>query len=312
MSKITTKSTKAEMMAEIERLTGELTAKRTETKTVVQAQEEKRIATVKESAKKTIELNILAPEIIKGYNDVQEAVELAKKELAEIQEVKEAIIDTEAVIMAKENLLSAKEATAQEELLKIKAETDGLIAKAKERIAQLEIDFDEKKAQLEKERKREAEDFAYNQKRERKIEDDKWADIKADRERKVADRETAVTERELALSAREAEIQELEIKVAGIPDAISQAKADAYAEAKKSFDKEKAIETNAVKKNAEWEIKMANMEKDRAIEDLATANAKIASLESKLEAAYASMNTLATTTVQSTGGVKILETGKDK
>ena len=65
-------------------------------------------------------------------------------------------------------------------------------------------------------------------------------------------------------------------------------------------------------KDAEWKEKLANLEKERAIEDLAKANLKIQELEAKLADAYNSMTTLATTTVQSNGGVKILDTTKEK
>lgn len=312
MSKVSDKSTKAQILEEVARLESELKAAR-ESKVTVADQE---VAKVKEtkitSAKAVIDMGILNPEIVKQFNDVNFAIEEAKKQLATIQEVKEAIIDAEAVIMAKDALLAKRDKELQEKIDIAKIEAEDIIAKKEAKVAELEAQYADLKVSLEKERKRESEEYAYNLKRDRKIEDDKWADVKANREKALSERETVVSLREEKVSETEADYLDLQLKVEGIPLLISEAKEVGKTEAEKQLAKEKAIEVNAVKKNAEWEIKVATMEKERAVEDLAKANDRIASLEAKLEAAYASMNTLATTTVQSTGGVKILETGKDK
>lgn len=312
MSKVTMKSTKEQIMNEVVRLEAELKAQREASKTVTTIKAEKETAERSNNAKAVIGMNILNDTIVKGYNDVMFAIENARKELAEIQGVQEAIIDAEAVIMAKDALIADRESKEVIRIAELKAEAEKIIAEKEARIKELNQQYLDEKAALEKERKREAEEFAYKQKRERQIDNDKWADEKAAREKELAEKEEGVIEREIAVADKERELIELTSKVQEIPTLVAAAKEEGKAEAEKQLAKEKAIEVNAVKKNSEWEIKMANMERDRAKEDLDKANEKIATLEAKLAAAYESMNTLATTTVQSTGGVKILETGKDK
>lgn len=312
MAKVTMKSTKEVMMNEIERLTAEIAAAKAGSETVVEVQEAKRVSAVKDSAKKIVDMEILAPSIVAGYNDVQEAIAIAVKELEEITGIKDAIINLEAVLLAGEKLSAEQKEALTAQNTALRAEAELIIAEKEANVKRLEQDYADRKAALEKERKREQEEYAYTRDRNRQKEEDEWEDLKATREKELKVKEQFVAQKIAEIEAKEENIAELQLKVNSIPDLTDEAYNRAYEEAKKSFDREKAIEVNAVKKNSDWEIKVAKMEKDRAVEDLTKANEKIANLEAKLEAAYASMNTLATTTVQSTGGVKILETGKDK
>ncbi|ONI43878.1 hypothetical protein AN641_08925 [Candidatus Epulonipiscioides gigas] len=309
MGKINLKSTKQEIMDEVIRLQDELKELRKAKTTVSDTQAVKVKEEKLEKAQKIIDMNILNPEIIKQFNDVNFAIEEAKKELADIQEVTDALIDAEAIIMAKDNILKEKEKIELDKIEELKTEISNITEDKKQKITDLEKEYADKKTNLEKERKREAEEFNYNLDRARKIDNDNWEEEKTARLKVITTREDEVAKREQKMTEQETEVKELKEKVEGIKELVEKAKEEAFDKAKKKFDKEKAIETNSIKKNAEWEIKVANIEKDRAIEDLAKSQLEIERLQQKLEEAYNSMNTLATTTVKSTGGVKVLEVG---
>lgn len=309
MGKINSKSTKQEIMDEVIRLQDELKELRKAKTTVADTQAVKVKEEKLEKAQKIIDMNILNPEIIKQFNDVKFAIEEAKKELADIQEVTDALIDAEAIIMAKDNILKEKEKIELDKIEELKTEISNITEDKKQKISDLEKEYADKKTNLEKERKREAEEFDYDLARARKIDNDNWEEEKTARLKVITTREDEVAKREKKMTEQEAEVKELKEKVEGIKELVEKAKEEAFDKAKKKFDKEKAIETNSIKKNAEWEIKVANIEKDRAIEDLAKSQLEIERLQQKLEEAYNSMNTLATTTVKSTGGVKVLEVG---
>ncbi|ONI39881.1 hypothetical protein AN640_00325 [Candidatus Epulonipiscium fishelsonii] len=256
-------------------------------------------------------MNILNPEIIKQFNDVKFAIEEAKKDLEEIQEVTNAIIDAEAVIMAKDNIIAKREKQEIEKLEELQEDTKNIIQARNQKLLELEQEYTDKKIALEKERKREFEEFDYTLKRSRRLDNDKWEEEKSTRLKEITNRENELTKREEEMTKKETEFKELKEKVEGIKDLVEKEKEAAYIEAKKSFDKEKAIETNSIKKNAEWEIKVAKMEQERTMEDFMRAQEQIENLQEKLEAAYNSMNALATTTVQSTGGLKVLDVGRN-
>lgn len=312
MSKVSMKSTKQEILDVVANLEAELKEARASKVTVADTQAAKVKEDKIKSAAKVIDMGILNPEIIKQFEDVTFAIEEATKQLAEIQGVEKAIIDAEAIVMAKDAIIAKRIADEEVKLAEIEAKAKEIIANRERDIAEKKAYYEELSADLKKAREREIEEYKYNKARDRKIEDDKWEDEKALRLKAITDKEAELDARQDAIYDAEVELKELRNAVDTLPDLVLKAKEEGKTEAEKQLAKEKAIETNAIKKNAEWEIKMANMEKDRAVEDLAKAQDKIAQLEAKLEAAYTSMNTLATTTVQSNGGVKVLEVGKDK
>lgn len=320
---VSEKNTKKEIMDELKRIQAELNEERANKKTISQVQEEKIIETKKASAKSLIEKNILAPEIMSQYKDVMDTIELKKKELAEIQEMEQAIIDVEALMLAKEALLAKKEAAtlevvtnleadANEKVEKAKLERDQILAEKSAKITELDNAYKERKAILDKEREREAEEYKYDLERSRKIENDKWLDQAAEREKELMAREAAVIMREQTVKIQETELDELKAIADSLPEKIALARQEGKEEGEKAAGKTYAFEKNAIKKDAEFQAQLKDNEIASLKKALEASEAKVTSLESKLEAAYANMNELAKTTVTSTGGVNVISTGSEK
>ena len=117
-------------------------------------------------------------------------------------------------------------------------------------------------------------------------------------------RETAALEKETELNAKADHVKELEAKVEEIPTLIAAATEEGIKKGKADADKSNAFEVRALKKDAEYQKQL--LEDKRLAEDLANARAEKVELQQKLDDAYAQMRELAAKTVESTGGVKIL------
>ena len=210
------------------------------------------------------------------------------EELKEAQAAKEAEIEAE---------LGEKKDT-------LKAEIEALKQQKQEIIDSINAEAKARENEIKLTRSREEDEYTYNLKRSRKAENDKWEDEKAAREKILELRETAALEKETELNAKADHVKELEAKVEEIPTLIAAATEEGIKKA--DADKSNAFEVRALKKDAEYQKQLLEDKNERLAEDLANARAEKVELQQKLDDAYAQMRELAAKTVESTGGVKIL------
>lgn len=304
---ITEKSTKAQILKAYEEAMAQLKAvSRT---TVADEQEAKRVTGVVANAEAIVEMGILNPEITAQYKDLQEAIKLAKAELEELFNIKAEALSLEAIVNAKTDKVAELDAQIKDKEAEHKARITAVDTEFDIIVNNINKEIDERRKALEKERRREQEEYAYNLKRERQKENDAWEDEKAEREKELALREEAVEAREDAMRLQEKDIVILKNQVAEIPARIAQEVDKAVSEAKSKFEKSKAIEKSHMTREHEWQV--------QSLEDkIATLQAQVKSeaearqlAEAKLENAYTQMRELATTTVQSSA-VKVIETQK--
>lgn len=317
MAEITMKSTKAEIMeaykAAVEKLD---TRDRMIDDPAKEAAKAKKVEVIA-SADKTAKEDIFNPEIIKKYNDLTEAIEIKQLELDELYGIETKANAMAAMINAykekNEELKeaqAAKEAEIEAELGEkrdvLKTEIEALKQQKQEVIASINAEAKTKEDEIKRARIREEDEYAYNLKRNRKAENDKWADEKAAREKVLELREAAALEKETELNAKADYIKELEAKVDEIPALITDAKEEGIKKGKADADKSNAFEVRALKKDAEYQKQLLEDKNERLADDLANARAEKVELQQKLDDAYAQMRELAAKTVESTGGVKIL------
>ena len=176
---------------------------------------------------------------------------------------------------------AAKEAEIEAELGEkkdtLRAEIESLKQQKQEIIDSINAEAKARENEIKLTRSREEDEYTYNLKRSRKAE--KWEDEKAAREKILELRETAALEKETELNAKADHVKELEAKVEEIPTLIAAATEEGVKKGKADADKSNAFEVRALKKDE---------------------------LQQKLDDAYAQMRELAAKTVESTGGVKIL------
>ena len=316
MAEITMKSTKAEIMeaykAAVEKLD---TRDRMIDDPAKEAAKAKKVEVI-ESADKTAKEDIFNPEIIKKYNDLTEAIEIKQLELDELYGIETKANAMAAMINAykekdeennKVSVISAEiEAELGEKKDTLKAEIEALKQQKQEIIDSINAEAKARENEIKLTRSREEDEYTYNLKRSRKAENDKWEDEKAAREKILELRETAALEKETELNAKADHVKELEAKVEEIPTLIAAATEEGIKKGKADADKSNAFEVRALKKDAEYQKQLLEDKNERLAEDLANARAEKVELQQKLDDAYAQMRELAAKTVESTGGVKIL------
>lgn len=226
-------------------------------------------------------------------------------------------IEAEGAAMADlVNAHNVLQAELDEEAAKNQAERQALREKEelekKTAIEELKAEFDKTKKALDLEekmykndlkvaREREAAEYSYNLNRTRSKENDEWEDVKAAREKELADKEADLAKRVEDVVAREAKVSELEARVNEIPELIKKAQEDGKAQGIKETNTSHVFEKRAIEKQAEYDKSLLTKEiqlQQSVIEDL---QAKVKSLEEKLDAAYVRNQDLATTVAKNSG-----------
>lgn len=317
MAEITMKSTKAEILEAYNKAKEELETKAAQKYDPLREEREKTKVAIEKEAKETIESGILNPEIVTKYNNV--CADIANKEswLKELYGIEAKTNSLVSMI----NAYTEKEAELKERYAEEKAEFD---KKKEETLAKCDAELkelEEKKkeilkstrednaafyAELKKNREREEEEYAYNLKRSRQIENDKWEDEKAEREKAVAKSEDLVCKREEEVAKKEQYLKELEEKVAEIDTLVATAKEEGIKKGKADAEKSHAFEIRSINTKHDYEVKNFEDQIEHLTNRLESEETKNFTLEQKLDAAYAQMKELATETVKSTGSVKIV------
>ena len=317
MSKITMKSTKQEIMEAYEEAMKKIAESESGKDDPVAAAKAENDKKIIESADTVAEGSILNPVIIERYENLKTAIEMKNKELQELYGIETKANSLVAMINAykdKEIELKDKYNAKTKELddeftkkeLILKDEIASLEKSKEDLINKIQNESNELTKSLNKKHKREEEEYEYNLKRSRKVENDRWEDEKAAREKELTEREAAVKADEAELADRTSYIEELEKKVEEIPDLIQDAKDKAFADGKAKADKSNAFEVRALKQQNDYNTQILEDKVDRLYSEVDSLKAEKANLQAKLDDAYAQMRELAAETVKSTGGVKIL------
>jgi hypothetical protein len=267
---------------------------------------------VKASAEEFIKSEFVSEVIKQQFHDLEQEIN-EKKALIENLYGIEAEGAAMADLVNAHNVLQAE---LDEEAAKNQAERQALKEKEelekKNAIEELKAEFDKTKKALDLEektykndlkvaREREAAEYSYNLNRTRSKENDEWEDVKAAREKELAGKEADLAKRVEEVVAREAKISELEAKVNEIPELIKKATEDGKAQGIKETNTSHVFEKRAIEKQAEYDKSLLTKEiqlQQSVIEDL---QAKVRSLEEKLDAAYVRNQDLATTVAKNSG-----------
>lgn len=318
MTDINAKSTKAEIMeaymAQKKQLDKLMAAK---DDPVAQEKVKRQDATLN-SAAEIAGAGILNDSIVKQYNDICDAVEIKEAELENLYNIEVELNSLVALINAHKDKAheldeqyKRSKAEAEKNLLDKKAtieeEINALNKEKAETLAAIRKEAAELRAQLKQERQREEEEYTYNRDRARKIAEDEWADEEAEKRKELETWNSSIEERELAVIEQENHINELEQKVFEIPSLLETATTDGYEKGKAEAGRSWGFEKRAIEQKNEYEQKALHDKIERLEADLTEAKDTIATLQEKLDSAYAQMRELATDTVKSNGGVKILD-----
>lgn len=251
---------------------------------------------VVEDAAGDVAAGIFSPEMNAKFENLQAAIKQEEEYLETCYGVKAALIDMTVIINAK-----------KQALMDMEAEMAQLTADAEAKRVSLEAAYEQSKAALEQSRKREAEEYQYNLERKRKQENDAYADEMAGLEKKRDAAEAKLLELQGAI----ADIQAMKTRLDGIDGELAEAYNLGADDGKKEAGKEYGYKTQLAQKDHDYELRERDGRISRLEAENAEKTAKIAALEDKLDAAYGQLRELATKTVESSGGLKVISTGSD-
>jgi hypothetical protein len=308
MSNVTTKSTKQEILDALHEAEAKLAERNAAViSPVTEASEKKKVETVSR-AEAVIGLDILNPKVVEDYNTVKEAIEIKKAELQELYGIEKNAETLFALVNVQNDKKERFDAEMDDKQLNAYNRLDDINNQISEAKRIFDAEMSERRTTLEKERKREADEFEYNKKRERKLADDKWADEKAAREKVLEDKENAVNMKLEAVAVREEKMDELEAKVAEIPALIQAAKDEAFKAGQADAARANAFEVRAIKSATESEKAILNSK----IEHITESNERLAEendkLQEKLDAAYTKIQETANKSLESAANTKMFET----
>lgn len=306
MEKITSKSTKSQILDAYNKAIKKLNEIEASKDDPVSQKESQMKKETFEAADKIVAMGILNPEITGQYKSLELAIEMKKNELKDLYDLEVEANSLTAMINAHKDTQRELEEEAKENKKAIEAEIKALEAGLKAKEEEVENEVAEERERVSKIRQREEEEYQYNLKRKRQLEDDEWEDDKKARESVIASKEEDLTNKEKELLEKETYIADLEDKVASIPDQVASAYEEGKKEGKAKADKSNAFEVRSLETKHEYEVQNLQNQIDRLEQDLETEKSKNNDLQNKLDDAYTQMRELATNTVQSVGGVKIL------
>lgn len=277
----------------------------------VQEATEKENVAIVESARESVKGNLFSEELSKKFSDLEAAIEIKTAELKEMYGIEKELQNITTIVNAGKELaakLDADKATKEAELRTMIS--DMMADYEKKRKEALES-FTAYQADLKKQREREVEEYEYNLKRSRDIENDKWADEMAVREAVIAEKETKAQEMYDDAQSKVDYIAELEAKIEAIPEMIETAKSEATEAATKEAAREYGYKKTMAEKENSYAVQRLEDKLDSLSAELEKATTLNDSLQEKLDNAYEQIRELATKTVESTGGVKILNGNSD-
>jgi len=303
---ITMKNTKAEMLEalntalahaqEIEK--GKLNPVKVEKENI----EKKAVA----SAKTAVEQNVFSVELNNKFKDLQIAIAAEENRLQELYGVSSELQKLAHIIEAGRERQAQIDSENNDKIEAAKASLELLKTEYAGKKAELQEEYDTLAKKLKTERAREAEEFQYNLKREREKENNIWGDEKSAREVSLSKKEEQ-TQTILAEAESKVEyIKTLESKVDGIPGLIESEKKSAVDFAIAELTKEHEYKTAFSDKDYQNSLARQNDKIVYLEKELESAGKINIALQNKLDKAYTEIRDLATKTVESASGVKII------
>jgi chromosome segregation ATPase len=263
------------------------------------------------------DLSYLNQEIIEKIEALNSAKTLKKEEYNNILAIEQELVKFVNMINQNKNIGMAKEESQQEAKLvqeenikQLQAQAEESIQDklntANEKVAQTEDAIQKNAEKLQKDRAVEEEAYTYKVTKEIKEEDDAWDDVVAKRKYAISQVEAEIATLQAEIDSKADLVVELNNKLAEVPTLIEQAKTNGAEQKEKELGREYGYKSTMSKKDSEATIQSLKNQIANLEEDYQAVLTEKQSIQEKLDKAYEESNKLYMQTVQSTGGVKIL------
>jgi hypothetical protein len=311
-TEITLKNTKAEILealnSALQRSEAAEQGKLNPEKTEKERTEKKAI----ESAKKAVEQNIFSKELNDKFNDLQVAIAAEEGRLQDLYGVGRELQRLALVIESGKECLVAIEVEKLAKTEEVKNSLERLKAEFAQKNTELQAEYALGTKKLALDRTREGEEYQYNLTRAHEKENNAWADEKAAREAALLKREEQAAALLAEAESKVEYVKSLEAKVDGISALLESEKKIAADTATAALQREFEYKSTLADKDHENSVarladKISYLEKE-----LDMASKSVNTLQSKLDKAYGELRELATKTVESASGVKIIGNTENK
>ena len=303
---ITIKNTKAEILealnAALEREKNIATTKSNPEK----EEKEKVVAKAIEVSRENVEQKIFSEELIKKFKDLEVAIIAEEEKLKNLYGIENELNELTLVINAGKDCITEIENKKITKTQELNNEIKELEIKYNQKSEELQTQYEEMAKKLKVEREREKEEYEYKTKREREISNNKWNDEKIERENKLSKAEEETMRLLADASDKVKYIKELEEKVNEIPSLLEKEYIRGKKEITLELEREHKYKTELLVKDYTNQIDRLNDKIETLKEEIINVNSLNKSLQEKMDKAYAELKELATKTVESAGGVKII------
>lgn len=269
-------------------------------------EKERKVAKAIEVSKVNVEQKIFSDELNNKFKDLEIAIAAEEEKLKELYGIEEELNNLTLVVNAGKDCLVEIENNKKIKTEELNNNIKELEETYRIKSEELQKDYEMKTKNLKIERERENEEYTYKIKREREISNNKWEDEKEERETKLAKAEEE-TKKLLDEANQNAEhIKELENKVNDIPMLLEKEYARGRKETSSELEKENKFATELLKKDFQNTIDRQNDKIESLREEVKKITTEKEALQNKLDQAYIQIKDMATKTVESTGGLKII------
>ena len=322
--KITTKSTKKEMLEAYNEVLQQLKEKRAaELKPEVEIEEKKikeavevtdSLSTkgiVREVSTLRLEVGGLLSQLsdrleeeVSKYRQVQQAVEAKQKELQDIYEIEKSALSLAALIEAQHQKRQQSEAELAVRKEELTHEIETLRTEWGKEKKVHEAEIKERNADDQKRREREKEEYKYAFQREQQLAREQFEDEKARLEREIAYRreqmEKELADREKAVAEKETELNELRKHVSAFPKELESTVNRAVKEAVQRVESEARNREELLKKEFDGERNVLNTRIEALEKTVTEQNEHIAKLSQQVEKSYSQVQDIAIKAIEGT------------
>lgn len=303
---ITIKNTKAEIL---EALNEALEREKNISLSKSNPEKEEKIKQVEEAikvSKENVEKNIFSEELNKKFKDLEIAINAEEEKLKNLYGIEKELNNLTLVVNAGKDCILEIENNKKIKTEELNKQIEQLELEYNQKAKQLQEEYDRTSKDLKIKRDRENEEYEYKLKREKEISNNKWNDEKLERENKLAKAEEE-TKRLLEEAEEKVNyIKELEEKVSNIPELLKNEYERGKKEITAELEKEHKFSIELLKKDYSNKIDRQEDKITSLKEEIENVNKLNTMLQEKMDQAYVQIKELATKTVESASGVKII------
>lgn len=259
-----------------------------------------------ETTKENVEKKIFSEELNNKFINLETAIKAEEEKLKNLYGIEKELNNLVVVINAGKNYMSELEITKNSKTEALNTAIKELEEKHKLKMEELEKEYEIKAKNLKLERDREVEEYNYKTKRERELSNNKWEDEKQKRQLDLAKKETMAKELLAEAEKNAKHITDLETQVNDFPAVLEKEYLRGKKDASSDLEREHKYSTELLKKDFQNTIDRQSDKIESLQEDVKKYASEKESLQKKLDQAYIQIKDMATKTVESTGGVKIL------